>query len=73
MHCLPAHRGVEVTDEVIDHPNSWVYQQAKNRMIVSKGVFATILAGESNEKIKTNGAQKSPPLKGDEARTCFGG
>jgi ornithine carbamoyltransferase len=46
MHCLPAHRGVEVTNEVIDHPNSWVYEQAKNRMIVSKGVFATILAGD---------------------------
>ena len=46
MHCLPAHRGVEVTNEVIDHPNSWVYEQAKNRMIVSKGVFATILASD---------------------------
>jgi len=43
MHCLPAHRGVEVTDEVIDHPNSWVYKQAKNRMVVSKGVFAHLL------------------------------
>jgi ornithine carbamoyltransferase len=52
MHCLPAHRGVEVTDEVIDHPNSWVYEQAKNRMIVSKGVFATLLAGEKKELTK---------------------
>lgn len=43
MHCLPAHRGVEVTDEVIDHSNSWVYEQAKNRMIVSKAVFALML------------------------------
>jgi ornithine carbamoyltransferase len=59
MHCLPAHRGVEVTDEVIDHKNSWVYQQAKNRMIVSKGVFATLLAGETT-KIKTNGEVKVP-------------
>lgn len=50
MHCLPAHRGVEVTDDVIDHPNSWVYQQAKNRMIVSKGVFALLL----NESVKKN-------------------
>lgn len=57
MHCLPAHRGVEVTDEVIDHPNSWVYEQARNRMIVSKGVFATLLADES-PKLKTNGALK---------------
>ena len=46
MHCLPAHRGVEVTDDVIDHPNSWVYPQAQNRMVVSKGVFATILADD---------------------------
>lgn len=43
MHCLPAHRGVEVTDNVIDHSNSWVYEQAKNRMIVSKAVFALML------------------------------
>lgn len=46
MHCLPAHRGVEVTNGVIDHPNSWVYKQAENRMIVSKGVFATLLDGK---------------------------
>lgn len=57
MHCLPAHRGVEVTDDVIDHPNSLVYQQAKNRMVVSKGVFATLLNGEVKE-FKTNGVLK---------------
>lgn len=43
MHCLPAHRGIEVTDGVIDHNNSWIYQQAKNRMVVSKGVFSLLL------------------------------
>lgn len=43
MHCLPAHRGVEVTDEVMDHENSWVFDQARNRMVVSKGVFSTLL------------------------------
>lgn len=46
MHCLPAHRNVEVSDSVIDHENSWVYQQAKNRMIVSKGVFSVLLHPE---------------------------
>lgn len=64
MHCLPAHRGVEVTDEVIDHPNSWVYDQAKNRMIVSKGVFATLLVGD-HKKLKTNGEIKNPLLRGE--------
>ncbi len=53
MHCLPAHRGIEVTDEVIDHPNSWVYQQAKNRMIVSKGVFAALLVPEYQEFVSS--------------------
>lgn len=49
MHCLPAHRGIEVTDDVLDHPNSLVYNQAKNRMIVSKGVFASLI----NQPVKT--------------------
>lgn len=43
MHCLPAHRGIEVTEDVIDHPNSWIYRQAKNRMVVSKGIFASLI------------------------------
>lgn len=43
MHCLPAHRNIEVTDEVIDSDISLVYQQAKNRMVVSKGVFTKLL------------------------------
>ena len=52
MHCLPAHRGIEVTDSVIDHKNSWVYQQAKNRMVVSKGVFTTLLTGDHEKSPK---------------------
>ncbi len=43
MHCLPAHRNIEVTDEIIDSNNSMVYKQAKNRMVVSKGVFTKLL------------------------------
>jgi ornithine carbamoyltransferase len=52
MHCLPAHRGIEVTDEVIDHPNSLVYKQSKNRMIVSKGVFAGLITDSVPEETK---------------------
>ncbi len=43
MHCLPAHRGEEVTDGVLDSPNSVVVQQAGNRMHVQKGVLAWLL------------------------------
>jgi ornithine carbamoyltransferase len=46
MHCQPAHRGVEVSDAVLDHERSLVKQQARNRMVSSKGVFASLLASQ---------------------------
>jgi ornithine carbamoyltransferase len=43
LHCLPAHRGSEVTDAVIDSPRSIVYGQSENRMHVQKAILLTLL------------------------------
>ena len=44
LHCLPAKRGLEVTDEVMDSENSIVFDQAENRMHIARGVFEWLLA-----------------------------
>ncbi|WKZ33834.1 MAG: ornithine carbamoyltransferase [Thermodesulfobacteriota bacterium] len=49
LHCLPAHRGEEITDEAMEGPASAIWDQAENRLHIQKAVLEWLLAGKKSE------------------------
>jgi len=58
LHCLPAHRGEEVTDGVMEGPQSRVWDQAENRLHVQKALMATLI-GNTGKREKGKGKRKA--------------
>jgi ornithine carbamoyltransferase len=59
MHCLPAHRGEEITEEVFEGPRSIVFPQAENRMHLQKAILYDLMVGPAKGAKKKSAAKKS--------------
>jgi ornithine carbamoyltransferase len=51
MHCLPAHRDEEITDEAVEHPRSIIFDQAENRLHAQKAVLRLLIANDAEQVI----------------------
>jgi|SRR6266850_1745561 len=66
MHCLPAHRGEEITDDVLESPQCVAFDQAENRLHAQKAVMVWLVNGFKSSKVqgsKSAGKRKSPTRK----------
>jgi len=72
MHCLPAARGHEVTDEVIDSARSVVYQQAENRIYAQQAVLAALFGKPASKGSAKQASAKSKALRKPAAKSSAG-